>query len=51
MTSASMLRACLISSTHYLDITGEVSVFEHTFAHDDAARRAGIALISGMGFN
>ena len=51
MTSASMLRACLISSTHYLGITGEVSVFEHTFAHDDAARRAGIALISGMGFD
>lgn len=51
ITAAPMLRACLISRTHYLDITGEIPVFEYTFAHDAAARRAGIAAISGAGFD
>jgi short subunit dehydrogenase-like uncharacterized protein len=50
-TSAPMLRACLVAGTHYVDITGELPVFENTFAHDQAALQRGIALISGVGFD
>lgn len=50
-TSPPMVRACLQTHTHYLDITGEVPVFEQNLALDAAARAAGIALISGVGFD
>src|SRR3954453_1320427 len=44
-TSAALVQACRASRTHYLDISGEVAVHEHTLSQDKAARRAGIALI------
>jgi len=50
-TSEPMIRACLATNTHYLDITGEINVFEQTFRYDEAARSNGIALISGVGFD
>lgn len=50
-TSEPMIRACLATNTHYLDITGEINVFEQTYHYDDAARKVGIALISGAGFD
>jgi len=50
-TSAPMIDACLRAGCDYLDITGEVAVFEHTFSQDTAARERGIALISGVGFD
>jgi short subunit dehydrogenase-like uncharacterized protein len=50
-TSDPMIRACLATHTHYVDITGEVSVLENTFTYDDTARKNGIALISGVGFD
>lgn len=50
-TSEPMLRACLATGTHYLDITGEIPVFEQTFSNDETARKNGIALISGVGFD
>lgn len=50
-TSEPMIRACLATRTHYLDITGEIPVFEQTFSYDQIARQNGIALISGVGFD
>jgi short subunit dehydrogenase-like uncharacterized protein len=50
-TSRPMLDACLETGAHYLDLTGEISVFENTYAHDQAARDRGVALISGVGFD
>jgi short subunit dehydrogenase-like uncharacterized protein len=50
-TSAAMMRACLASTTHYLDSSGEISVLEHTLSQDAAARERGVALISGVGFD
>lgn len=49
-TSAPMVRACLKSSTNYVDITGELSVLEHTLSYDRQARENGITLVSGIGF-
>lgn len=50
-TSAPMVQACIRAGAHYLDITGEIDVFEQAFAHDGAARRAGIVLCPGVGFD
>ncbi|EYF05666.1 Hypothetical protein CAP_2956 [Chondromyces apiculatus DSM 436] len=50
-TSAPLLRACLATKTSYGDITGEISVFEHTLSLDAQAKEAGVALISGLGFD
>jgi short subunit dehydrogenase-like uncharacterized protein len=50
-TSAPMVRACLKSGTNYVDITGEVPVFEHTLSYDQQARQQGIALMPGVGFD
>jgi short subunit dehydrogenase-like uncharacterized protein len=50
-TSRPMLSACLDTHTHYVDITGELPVFEHTLSLDEDARRAGICLVSGAGFD
>lgn len=50
-TSAAVVEACLATGTHYLDITGEVPVFEAVFARDDEARRASVTLLPGTGFD
>ena len=40
-----------MSAPSYLDITGEIPVFEANFARDAAARERGVAVISGVGFD
>jgi short subunit dehydrogenase-like uncharacterized protein len=50
-TAMPMVRACLAAKAHYLDITGELSVFEQIFALDDEAKRAGVTLLPGVGFD
>jgi len=50
-TSPPMVAACLATGAHYLDITGEISVFENVLGKGEAARRAGVALIPGVGFD
>ncbi len=43
--------ACLRNRVHYLDITGEIAVFEGLAARDAEARAAGIMLLPGVGFD
>ncbi len=50
-TSAPMVKACLKTGTNYLDITGEVPVFEQNFKFDKQAKDKEIAIISGVGFD
>jgi short subunit dehydrogenase-like uncharacterized protein len=50
-TSAPMVRACLESGAHYLDITGEISVFESIMAKDSEAKGRGVTLLPGVGFD
>ncbi|HET6444236.1 MAG TPA: saccharopine dehydrogenase NADP-binding domain-containing protein [candidate division Zixibacteria bacterium] len=50
-TSAPMVRACLAGRTHYLDITGEIPVFENIFSLDSEAVERGTVLIGGVGFD
>jgi short subunit dehydrogenase-like uncharacterized protein len=46
-----MAEACLRTGTHYLDITGEIEVFEALAALDDRARARGVMLLPGTGFD
>lgn len=50
-TNAPMLAACLDIKAHYLDITGEIDVFAHCHAQHDAAKKAGIVVMPGTGFD
>lgn len=50
-TSKPMVDACLRNGTHYLDITGEIDVFEACAARDEEAREAGVMLLPGTGFD
>nr|WP_064569837.1 saccharopine dehydrogenase NADP-binding domain-containing protein [Gordonia sp. LAM0048] len=46
-----ILDACLMTGTNYLDLTGEVEVFEGVYAQHDAAVAANVVLIPGVGFD
>lgn len=50
-TSKPMVDACLRTTTHYLDITGEIAVFEALAARDAEAKLAGVMLLPGAGFD
>jgi short subunit dehydrogenase-like uncharacterized protein len=50
-TAAPMAKACLRTRTHYLDITGELAVFEAMAALGPKAREAGVMLLPGAGFD
>lgn len=50
-TSKPMLDACMKTGTHYLDITGEIDVFEACAARDEEAVQAGIMVMPGVGFD
>lgn len=50
-TSEPMADACLRTGTHYLDITGELGVFEALAARDAQAKGMGVMLLPGVGFD
>jgi short subunit dehydrogenase-like uncharacterized protein len=50
-TSKPMIEACVRNHAHYLDITGEIPVFEGAHDHDAVAKQAGIMVMSGVGFD
>lgn len=50
-TAAPMVSACLRTGRHYLDITGEIPVFEACAARDREARDRGVMLMPGVGFD
>jgi short subunit dehydrogenase-like uncharacterized protein len=50
-TSRPMADACIRNRVHYLDITGEIDVFEALGARDAEAKEAGVMLLPGVGFD
>ena len=50
-TSGPMVDACLAAGVHYVDVTGEIDVLEAVLSRDEEARRAGVALLPGSGFD
>ncbi len=51
LTSELMVEACLRTGKHYLDITGELTVFEAMAARDMQAKEAKIMIMPGVGFD
>jgi len=51
ITSGPMLSACLATQTNYIDITGEIEVFEAMWSREEEIRRAGITVVPGAGFD
>jgi short subunit dehydrogenase-like uncharacterized protein len=50
-TAQPLAKACMRRGVHYLDITGEISVFEELAARDAEAKAAGVMLLPGVGFD
>ncbi|HEY1078348.1 MAG TPA: saccharopine dehydrogenase NADP-binding domain-containing protein, partial [Fontimonas sp.] len=50
-TAAPMMEACLAAGAHYLDITGEIGVFEHAQSLNSRASKARVVLCPGVGFD
>lgn len=50
-TAKQIIEACLQTGTHYLDINGDIAIFEMIKRYDDAAKKAGIMLLPGAGFD
>ncbi len=50
-TARPMVEGCLRGGTHYLDITGELTVFQAIAARDAEAQARGVMLLPGSGFD
>ncbi len=50
-TAVAMAKTCIATNTHYLDITGEISVFETLKRLDEKAKAAKITVMPGVGFD
>lgn len=46
-----MVEACLRTGAHYLDVTGEIGVFEALAGRGERARERGVVLLPGVGFD
>jgi short subunit dehydrogenase-like uncharacterized protein len=51
LTFRQMAEACIRTKRHYVDISGEIEGFEALAAMDEEAKRAGIMLLPGGGFD
>jgi short subunit dehydrogenase-like uncharacterized protein len=51
VTSGPMLDACLATQTNYIDVTGEIEVFQAMWSRRGEIQRAGITAIPGAGFD
>ncbi len=51
LTSKPMVEACLRLGKHYLDITGEIAVFEALAKRGEAAKKSNIMIMPGVGFD
>ncbi|CAG1012794.1 Putative trans-acting enoyl reductase [Anaerolineales bacterium] len=51
LTFRQMAEACIRTGRHYVDISGEIEEFEALAAMDEEAKRAGVMLLPGGGFD
>jgi short subunit dehydrogenase-like uncharacterized protein len=50
-TSKQMIEACLKTGVHYIDINGDIAVFEMLKKYDAAAKEKNIMIMPGVGFD
>ena len=48
-TAKTMIQACIQSKVHYIDITGEIPIYDYANQQDNEALSAGIVLCPGVG--
>ncbi|MDB9884528.1 MAG: saccharopine dehydrogenase family protein [Fidelibacterota bacterium] len=48
-TAKFMIPACIKANTHYIDITGEISVYDYAYSKHDEAVRSKVVLCPGVG--
>jgi short subunit dehydrogenase-like uncharacterized protein len=51
LTFRAMIEACIANKKHYVDISGEIEEFEALSKLDEQARKAGIMILPGSGFD
>ncbi|RSZ27303.1 saccharopine dehydrogenase family protein [Acinetobacter bereziniae] len=51
LTSKPVMQACIHAGAHYLDITGEIAVFEWAQSLNTQAQKANVILCPGVGFD
>ena len=51
VTAIHMVKACLETGTHYIDLNGDKDVFEMLLAYDSEAKEKAIMLLPGAGFD
>lgn len=50
-TAEPIAKACIAQGIHYIDITGEIAVFKQLLALDGKAKKQGVMLLPGAGFD
>ncbi len=50
-TAKQMVAACLQTGTHYLDLNGDLAIYEMLHRYDAAAKQANVMLLPGAGFD
>lgn len=50
-TAKPMIKACIKNGVHYLDITGEIAIFEMASRFDQKAKAKGLVIMPGVGFD
>ncbi len=50
-TANALVEGCLRAGVHYLDVGGEIAVFEELRRYDRAARASGVMVLPGAGFD
>ena len=50
-TAKQMVEACLQTGTHYVDLNGDLDIFEMIRRYDATAKQSGIMLLPGAGFD
>ncbi len=50
-TGKPIMDACLAAGAHYLDINGEIPLYQYAFSLNEAVQQKGIAILPGIGFD
>ncbi|MEM7296892.1 MAG: hypothetical protein AAF391_01335, partial [Bacteroidota bacterium] len=50
-TAQNVIEACIETNTHYLDITGEYQVFDLAQGYNEEAKKKGLMIMPGTGFD
>lgn len=50
-SAPTLVEACLRTKTHYMDLTGDLEIYDFLYSLDDVARESNILIMPGVGFN